>query len=53
MSNFTCSVVSYLVNSAWEVPLIAAAGWAASRGLRRLGPAVVHVVLVSDRKSTR
>jgi TonB family protein len=47
MISFACSVVSYLANSVWEVPLIAASGWAASRILRRLGPRVEHVVWVS------
>jgi TonB family protein len=47
MTSFVCAVASYLVNSAWEVPLIAAMGWIASRVLRRLGPAVEHVAWVS------
>jgi TonB family protein len=47
MSNFICSVASYFVNSAWEIPLVAAAGWVASRALRRLGPRVDHLVWVS------
>ena len=47
MSNLMCSVASYFVNSFWEIPLIAGAGWVASRGLRRLGPRVEHVVWVS------
>jgi bla regulator protein blaR1 len=47
MTNSVCWVASYLINTVWEVPLIAAAGWAASRVLKRLGPAVEHVVWVS------
>ncbi len=47
MNSFVCAIASYAVNSVWEVPLIAAAGWAASRVLKRLGPATEHVVWVS------
>ena len=47
MSNFMCSVASYFVNSVWEIPLIAGAGWVASRGLKRLGPRAEHLVWVS------
>ncbi len=47
MSNFMCSVASYFVNSVWEIPLIAGAGWLVSRALKRLGPRMEHVVWVS------
>jgi bla regulator protein blaR1 len=34
MSNAACFVVSYALNAAWEIPLLAAAGWSAARLLR-------------------
>ncbi len=47
MSSNSGIVVSYCLNSVWEVALIAAAGWLASRLLRRLGPRTEHTVWVS------
>jgi len=38
--------VSYLINSAWEVALLAGAGWMASRLLKRIGAQVEHIVWV-------
>ncbi len=38
MSAFTTWVLGYLVNSLWEVPAIFAAGWLATRMVRRIGP---------------
>ena len=47
MSSVAGLIVSYVVNVAWEVTLIAYAGWLASRLLKRLGPLTEHVVWVS------
>ncbi len=47
MSNFISFVDSYAVNALWQVPLVGAAGWAASRLLKRLGPQAQHVVWVA------
>lgn len=41
--NLACWVATYVVNALWQVPLIAAAGWFASRMLGRLGPRVQHI----------
>jgi TonB family protein len=35
------------VNSAWEIPVVGAAGWLMARAMRRLGPRAEHVVWVS------
>jgi TonB family protein len=40
-------IVSYLINSVWEVALVAAAGWLVSRFLKRLGPQAEHITWVS------
>jgi TonB family protein len=44
------SILTYLINSLWQVPLLFAAGWVGARSLRRLGPLAEHrlwmVVLV-------
>ncbi len=40
--HFAISTVTYLVNSAWQVPLVLAAALAAARLLARLGPRAVH-----------
>lgn len=42
MNSAVCFVVSYAVNAAWQVPLLAAAGFAAARLLRRWGPEAQH-----------
>lgn len=39
-------LVSYLVNALWQAAVIAAAGWLASRALRRLGPGAEHAAWV-------
>jgi TonB family protein len=40
-------VASFLINSLWQIPLVAAAGWLAARLLRRLGPQAEHIAWVS------
>jgi len=47
MNNAVCCMVSYAINAAWQVPLLAAAGFAASHILRRRGPQAQHVVWVA------
>ena len=42
MNSFVCSVVSYLVNATWEIPLVACAAWAVARMQKRLGPQAQH-----------
>jgi TonB family protein len=40
-------ILSYLLNSLWQIPVIFAAGRVAARALRRVGSAAEHVVWVS------
>lgn len=40
-------ILSYLLNSLWQVPLLFAAGWVVARMLRRAGAAMEHRVWVS------
>jgi TonB family protein len=40
-------ILSYLVNSLWQVPLLFLVGWIAARALRQTGPAAEHRVWVS------
>ncbi len=47
MSSFSAFSASYLANAVWEVVLCAAAGWLASRLVKRLGPKAEHSVWVS------
>lgn len=47
MNSFSGFVVSYFINSIWEVALIAAAGWLVSRVLRKAGPQAEHLAWVS------
>lgn len=47
MSSFSGFIVSYFINSIWEVALIAAAGWLMSRLLKKAGPQTEHLVWVS------
>ncbi len=47
MSGFEAWVLTYLVNSVWQIPLLVAAGWLAARALRPLGPAAEHRVWVA------
>jgi TonB family protein len=46
MSHLVSAVASYAINSLWQVPLVAGAGWAVSRLVRRVGPAAEHVTWV-------
>ena len=41
-SIFESWILSYLLNSLWQVPLLFAAGWAAARGLSRISAAAEH-----------
>jgi TonB family protein len=45
--NVEAWVLSYLLNSLWQVPLLFAAGWLAARGVRALGAAAEHRVWVA------
>lgn len=40
-------ILSYLLNSLWQIPLLFAAGWVAARALRPTGAAAEHRVWVS------
>lgn len=40
-------ILSYLLNSLWQVPLLLAAGWVAARLVRRVGAAAEHRVWVT------
>jgi TonB family protein len=45
-SSLIFSIVSYVVNSSWEIPLIAATAWAVIRLQKRIGPRVQHIIWV-------
>jgi TonB family protein len=47
MSGLEPVLVSYVLNSLWQAPLVFAAAWIAARGLRAAGPAAEHRVWVS------
>jgi len=47
MNSAVCFVVSYAINAAWQVPLLATVGFAASQILRRWGPQAQHVAWVA------
>ncbi len=47
MNSLEASVLSYLLNSAWQVPLVFTAGWIAARLVRRVGPQAEHTVWVA------
>ena len=47
MRTIESSVVPYLLNSLWQIPLLFAVGWLAARMLRRLGPAAEHRLWVA------
>jgi TonB family protein len=47
MTTFQSWVLSYLLNSLWQIPLLCAAGWIAARTLRRVGVAAEHGVWVT------
>jgi TonB family protein len=40
-------MVSYLLNSLWQIPLVFAAAWIAARLARRAGPSMAHRIWVS------
>ena len=43
---FESGMLSYLLNSLWQIPLLFAAGWVAARAMRRAGAAAEHHVWV-------
>ncbi len=47
MTTIQSAILSYLLNSLWQIPLLFAAGWLAARALRPLGAAVEHRLWVS------
>ncbi len=47
MNHFFIFLASYLVNSVWEVVLVAGTGWLASRAVKRMGPQAEHRVWVA------
>lgn len=47
MSTLETWLLSYLLNSLWQVPLLFIAGWLAARALRKTGPAAEHRIWVS------
>src|SRR6185437_7505843 len=47
MSSFESWLLSYLLNSLWQVPLLFAAGWLIAHALRATGPAAEHRVWAS------
>ena len=47
MKDLEAWILSYLLNSAWQVPLIFAAAWVAARAVRRSGAAMQHRIWVS------
>ncbi len=47
MSTIQAWLLSYLLNSLWQVPLLFAAGWLAARALRPLGAVAEHRLWVS------
>lgn len=47
MNSFESWILSYLVNSVWQVPLLFVAGWIAARALRRVSAAAEHRVWVA------
>ncbi|MGA8160725.1 MAG: M56 family metallopeptidase [Acidobacteriaceae bacterium] len=46
MNGFESWLLTYLVNSVWQIPLLVAAGWVAARAVRPLGPRAEHKVWV-------
>jgi TonB family protein len=47
MSTIETWLLSYLLNSLWQLPLLFAAGWLAARSLKPLGPDAEHRLWVS------
>ncbi|HEX3470690.1 MAG TPA: hypothetical protein VHT28_05845, partial [Silvibacterium sp.] len=46
MRSFESWILSYLLNSLWQIPLLFAAGYVAARALRTMGAAAEHRVWV-------
>ena len=46
MRSFESWILSYLLNSMWQIPLLFVAGWSAARALRNAGAAAEHRVWV-------
>ena len=46
MTTLESWILSFLLNSLWQVPLIFLAGWLAARAVRRLGPSAEHRIWV-------
>ena len=42
MKDFESWLLTYLLNSLWQIPLLFAAGWLAARALRPAGAAAEH-----------
>jgi len=47
VSHFTTSILSYLLNSLWQAPLVFGVAWLATRWAREHGPAWVHRIWVT------
>lgn len=47
MKSFESCMLSYLLNSLWQIPLLFAAGWIAARALIRAGATAEHLVWVT------
>jgi TonB family protein len=47
VKSFESWILSYLLNSLWQIPLLFAAGWVAARALRTVGSAAEHRVWVT------
>ena len=47
MSSSFLLLTSYVVNAAWQLPLLAAAGWGLSRWVRQTGPELPHKIWVA------
>src|ERR1700729_876305 len=47
MKVFESWILTYLLNSLWQVPLLFVAGWAVARAVRQLGAAAEHRVWVT------
>ena len=47
MKDLEACILSYLLNSSWQLPLIFAAAWVAARTVRRSGVAMQHRIWVS------
>ena len=47
MNNATAVITTYFINSIWEIPVLAGAGWLVNRLIRRLGPQTAHVAWVA------